>query len=485
MAFTLAIIGRPNVGKSTFFNKLIGRNMAIVHDTPGITRDWQIAPANLYGLEFNVIDTAGLEDKFDDSIEGRMRQQTEASLEHADMVLMMIDARQGVMPMDQHFATWLRQQDIPVILAANKCDTKKAQENIYESYELGLGDPVPLSAEHGIGFSELQEILTPHVEAAQARDAENAQEEENSDHGEDGIAFENYEEGSGIGFGDQPEDEGEGVEENAETPPIKIAIVGRPNVGKSTLVNALIGAQRMMTGPEAGITRDAVSIPWAYDERPLVLVDTAGMRKRPKVVDRIEKNAVGDAIRAIRLAQVVVLVLDSDGALERQDLTIADHVIREGRALVIAVNKWDVVSDRAELLKDIQYKLEKSLPQVKHIPIVTISALKGGRLNKLMHGVFETYQLWNKRISTSKLNRWLSMMVAHHPAPLTQGRQNKMRYMTQVKARPPSFAVWVSRPKDIPDSYERYLVNGLREDFDLPGIPIRLYLRTSKNPYKN
>jgi len=426
-----------------------------------------------------VIDTAGLEETFDDSIPGRMRRQTESALHEADMVLLMIDARQGLTPMDRHFADWLRRQDIPVILAANKCDTKDGQANIFESYELGLGDPIALSAEHGHGFSELQDVLTPLVHAQE--DEEILDSDEDDEDAENRKAFESYEEGSGIGFGDIVEDGDEEEEEKS----IKIAIVGRPNVGKSTLVNALLGENRMMTGPEAGITRDAISIPWEYDGRKLTLVDTAGLRRRSRIVNVIEKDMSYDALRAIRLAQVVVLVVDANQALERQDLTIADHVIREGRALVLAVNKWDSVDQRNERLAELRYKLEKSLPQVKDIPIATLSALKEQRLNKLMHTVFETYKLWNKRVSTANLNKWLRLMVNHHPAPLSSGRQNKIRYMTQIKARPPSFAVWVSRPKDIPLSYERYLINGLRDDFDLPAVPIRLFLRTTKNPYHN
>ena len=474
----VAIVGRPNVGKSTLFNRLTGKKLAIVDDRPGITRDWQSAKATLYDLEFELIDTAGLEEEFNDSIEGRMRKQTESAVLHADVILMVIDARDGLMPIDRHFAEWVRRQDLPVILAANKSDTKAARDGIFEAYELGLGEPVALSAEHGLGFSELHELLEPYV-----REAEQAEEkallnlqddEDDTDSGE----FEHFDEDSGIGFGDIEIDE-----EAEEEKPIKIAIVGRPNVGKSTLVNALLGEHRMMTGPEAGITRDAVSIPWEYDGRKLTLVDTAGMRKRAKVVDTMERDMVGDALRAIRLAQVVVLVLDSNQALERQDLSIADHVIREGRALIIAMNKWDDVDDRQEVLDELEYKLDTSLPQVKRIPVVTMSALHRTRLDTLMKRIFEIYQLWNKRVPTAKLNRWLSMMVSHHPPPLTQGRPNKIRYMTQIKARPPSFAVWVSRPKDVPESYEKYLVNGLREDFDLPGVPIRLSLRTSKNPY--
>lgn len=474
MSFKLAIIGRPNVGKSTLFNRLTGKKMAIVNDRPGVTRDWQVAAATLYDLEFEIIDTAGLEESFNDSIEGRMRRQTEAALERADMALMMVDARDGLTPLDHHFAAWIRQRDIPVVLVANKCDTSAGKKGIYEAYELGLGTPIELSAEHGLGFDELHEILEPHVKAAAP---DSVVEEDEID--EEAAALAAFDEDTGIGFGDIE------IPPEEEVKAIKIAIVGRPNVGKSTLVNALLGEERMMTGPEAGITRDAVSISWQHQDRLLTLVDTAGMRRRTRITDLVEKDAVGDALRAIRLAQMVVLVLDANMALERQDITIADHVIREGRALVIAINKWDEATNRAEMLEEFRYKLNKSLPQVKDIPIVTISALNHHRLDKLMQTVFKTYDLWNSRVATAKLNRWLSMMVSHHPAPLSQGRPNKMRYMTQIKARPPSFAIWVSRPKDIPDSYERYLVNGLREDFNMPGVPIRLFMRTTKNPYSN
>ena len=403
--FKLAVIGRPNVGKSTLFNKLTGRKLAIVDDRPGITRDWQKARAHLFDLEFDLIDTAGLEEEFNDSIEGRMRKQTEHALHNADMALMVVDARDGLTPIDHHFAAWLRQQNIPVILAANKCDTKIGRENIYEAYELGLGDPIQLSAEHGLGFDELHTALEPHVK----KYMEQFEPPEDKDLGDDDkTSEEDFDEDSGIGFGDVE------ISENLEEIPIKIAIVGRPNVGKSTLVNALLGEQRMMTGPEAGITRDAVSIPWTYNDRKLTLVDTAGMRKRAKITDAMEKDMVGDALRAIRLAQVVVLVLDANIALERQDLTIADHVIREGRALIIAMNKWDDVDDRKDTLEELEYKLGKSLPQVKRIPVVTISALHNKRLDTLMARVFDIYELWNRRVPTARLNRWLSMMVSHH-----------------------------------------------------------------------
>lgn len=479
MTFTLAIIGRPNVGKSTLFNKMAGKKLAIVDDTPGVTRDWREAEASFMGLEFRIIDTAGLEESFDDSMEGRMRRQTESALAQADMAMLMLDGRAGLTPMDRHFADWLRKQSIPVMVVVNKCESKKGDAGIYEAYELGLGEPVPISAEHGVGFSDLYALLRPHVEAAEEAAREAAETDTALDEEEEERLFTRYEEGAETGFGDEepePED---------EVKSIKLAIVGRPNVGKSTLVNALLGEDRMMTGPEPGVTRDAIQIDWEFDGRKIRLVDTAGMRKKARVVERLEKMAVDESLRAIRLAHVTVLMLDANAALEKQDLQIAAHVIDEGRALVIALNKWDSVEDRVKVMDKFQYRLEKSLPQVKDVPVITISALKGRRLDDLIKLVLDTYDVWNARVPTGRLNRWLASMESAHPAPLTQGRPNRLRYITQIKARPPTFAVWVSRPKALPDSYRRYLVNGLRETFDIPGVPIRLMVRTSKNPYKN
>ncbi len=470
MSFTVAIIGRPNVGKSTLFNRMTSKKLSIVNDTPGITRDWQISGANFMGLDFNIIDTAGLEESFDDSMEGRMRKTTENALKHADFILFMIDARAGITPLDAHFAQWLRMQDTPSALLANKCENSKLVESLYEAYELGMGEPIIISAEHGIGMTDISDVLAPLIEASKEEIDEEI-EEDNSDTSID------YEEGSGIGFGDLEEDTDE------DDKPIKIAIVGRPNAGKSTLLNAFLKEDRTMTGAEPGVTRDSVSVDWEYDGKKICLVDTAGIRRKAKIVDNIEKFSVDDSFRAIRLAQVVILMLDADTLLEKQDLAIAAHVVKEGRSLVVAINKWDVAKDRKDALEHASYKLETGLSQVKDVTFVTISALKEKGLDNLMSAVFDSYKIWNKRVGTGRLNRWLRMMESHHPAPLAQGRPNRLRYMTQIKARPPTFALWVSKPKDITDSYQRYLVNGLRETFDVPGTPIRLNIKTSKNPY--
>jgi GTP-binding protein len=474
MPFTVAIIGRPNVGKSTLFNRLVGKKLALVHDTPGLTRDWREADANLMGLRFKVIDTAGLEESFDSSIPGRMRQQTERALVRADMALLVIDARAGITPMDRHFADWLRRQKIPTALIANKCESKAGIAGMYEAYELGLGEPIAISAEHGQGLDELYTLLQPHVDKSEAEDAR-ALAEDDKDNLE--KYFEVYQEGSETGFGDQEENEAD------KNNPIKVAIVGRPNVGKSTLLNALVGEERSMTGPEAGITRDAVHVDWEFAGRKLRLVDTAGLRRRARIVNEIEKMSVDDTLRAIRLAQVVIMVIDAEHMFEKQDLTIAQHIVDEGRAMVIAVNKWDAVKDRSKVMEEIKYQLETNLPQVSDVSAITISALNGLRLGQLLQAVLTTYDLWNKRVSTGKLNRWLHAMEEQHPAPLVQGRQNRLRYMTQIKARPPTFALWVGRADDYPDTHKRYLINNLRRDFDIPATPIRFIVRASKNPY--
>lgn len=467
MTFTLAIVGRPNVGKSTLFNRFTGKKMAIVDNTPGVTRDWRVAEAQLMGLKFNIIDTAGLEEKFDDSMEGRMRKQTESALAEADMAMLMIDSRVGVTQMDKHFALWLRKQKIKTCLVANKCESKAGDDGLYEAFELGLGAPIAVSAEHGVGMEEIYDIIKPHIP-----------EEEKIKTDEDFAA--EYEEGSELGFGDEALDAAE------EKKPIKVAIVGRPNVGKSTLLNALLGEQRVMTGPEPGVTRDAIAVDFEFEGRDFKLVDTAGIRRRAKVTNKIEILSVEDSLRAVRLAQIVVVVLDANMVFDKQDLQIAAQVIDEGRALIVAVNKWDIAEDKEEILKKLKDKLDLSLSQVKNIPTVNISALKGGRrLSTLMKRMLGTYKIWNKRVKTRPLNLWLKEMEARHPAPLTQGRPNRLRYITQIKTRPPTFAMWVSRPQDLPNTYKRYLINGLREDFEIPGVPVRLLIRTSENPYHN
>lgn len=466
---TLAIVGRPNVGKSTLFNKLAGKKLAIVDDTPGVTRDWRETEGYLFDRHLRIIDTAGLEESFDDSIQGRMRRQTEAALAQADVILFIIDGRAGITPLDSHFSGWLRKQKKPVILAVNKCENEKViQSGMAEAYGLGLGAPVAISAEHGIGLEDLYHLLDPHFpEDIQDKNTQDGHEEEFEDldeiEGLESYAFEQEE--------DDPEK------------PLKIAIIGRPNVGKSTLLNSIVEDQRVMTGPEAGITRDAIAVDWIYENRRFKLVDTAGMRRKSKVQNVIEKMSVEDSMRAIRLAQVAVLVIDGNAPMEKQDVQIAEHVINEGRALIIAVNKWDTVKNREEVLEDLKYKMETSLAQVKNVPFQTISALNGKNIDRLLKSIMDTYTLWNKRISTAGLNRWLAKMESQNPAPLISGRRNRLKYITQIKTRPPTFALWVSRPEKIPDSYKRFITNGLRRDYDIPGVPVRLLVRKSKNPF--
>lgn len=475
MTFTVAIIGRPNVGKSTLFNRLVGRRLAIVHDQPGVTRDRRRHAATLAGLEFDVIDTAGLEDSSDDSLEGRMRAQTETALAEADLALFLIDARAGVTPLDAHFASLLRRHKTPVVLVANKCEGKAGAPGLYESYSLGLGEPVPISAEHGEGMANLFDALLPHAEAVgvlHPADARLAALDLPAPSEEETALLDSLEEGEEIALAPRPDR------------PLQLAIVGRPNTGKSTLINRLLGQDRLLTGPEAGVTRDSIEVDWEYAGRRIRLVDTAGLRRKARVEDSLEKLSVADTLNSIRMAEVVVLMLDANMVLEKQDLTIARMVIEEGRALVIGVNKWDVAEDRAETIQRVSDRLQTSLPQVKGIPVVTLSGLKGQGTDKLLEAVLEMHELWNSRIPTSPLNRWLEEMITRHPPPLSkQNRRLKLRYMTQVKSRPPTFAIFVSKPDELPDAYMRYLVNGLRDDFGLVGVPVRIHLRKPKNPY--
>ncbi len=466
----IAIIGRPNVGKSTLFNKLAGKKLAIVDDTPGVTRDWREAEGSLFDQNIHIIDTAGLEEAFDDSIQGRMRKQTEAALAMAEVLLFIIDGREGLTEADKHFASFLRKQKKPVILAINKCENPKAaQTTIGESYSLGFGEPVVISAEHKTGFEDLYHALAPHF-------YEEEDELEDNDDNYSGE-FANLDDIEGL------EEYILTQEEDDPAKPIKIAIVGRPNVGKSTLLNAIVQEHRVMTGPEAGITRDAIAVDWEYEGRKFKLVDTAGLRKKSRISDGIEKMSTEDSLRAIRLAQIVILVVDGNAFLEKQDLQIAEHIINEGRALVIAVNKWDSVKDRSEVLDDIKHKISTSLAQIKDIRFATISAINGKNIDKLFYKALQSYETWNKRVSTGALNRWLGGMETRNPAPLVSGKHNRLKYIAQIKTRPPTFAMWVSRPKELPDSYRRYIVNGLRKDFDIPSVPIRLLVRASKNPY--
>ncbi|CUH28814.1 GTP-binding protein EngA [Jannaschia seosinensis] len=462
--FTLAIVGRPNVGKSTLFNRLVGKRLALVDDQPGVTRDLREGQARLGDLRFTVIDTAGLEEATDDSLQGRMRRLTERAVDMADAALFLIDARTGITPTDEVFADILRRKGRPVLLGANKAEGVKAEAGLLEAYGLGLGDPIGLSAEHGEGMADLAAVLRPLIDVK----TEAAEEAETD-----------------VSVGE------DGAEEEADWAPttkrpLKIAVVGRPNAGKSTLINRIIGDERLLTGPEAGITRDSISLDFEWDGTPARLFDTAGMRKRAKVVEKLEKLSVSDGLRAVKFAEVVVVLLDAEIPFETQDLRIADLAEREGRAVVVAVNKWDLEEDRQEKLAILKESFERLLPQLRGAPLVTVSAKTGRGLDRLHAAIVKAHEVWNRRVTTAQLNRWLSGMLEQHPPPAPQGRRIKMRYMTQAKTRPPAFVVMCSHPEAVPDSYSRYLVNGLRVDFDMPGTPIRLYLRGQgdANPYK-
>ncbi len=443
MKFTVAIIGRPNVGKSTLFNRLVGKRLAIVDDLPGVTRDRREGEGRLFDLNFRVIDTAGLEEAEEGSLEAGMRAQTDIALEEADVALMLIDARAGVTPLDEYFADWLRRQNKPVILLANKCEGRAGLNGLAECYSLGLGDPVPVSAAHGEGMDLLIEALLPY-------------------HDEFAVT--------------EPED--------GEAPILQLAILGRPNAGKSTLVNQLLGAERMLTGPEPGVTRDAIANDWEWQGRPIRLIDTAGLRRRAKITDKLEKLSASDAMRAMDYAQVVVLLIDALVPLEKQDLTIARKITEEGRVLIIAANKWDLVRDPNATMRHIRERVEDGLSQVRGVPVITLSALTGRGTEKLLPAIFDAYDRWQTRVPTAALNQWLDEMTARHPPPLGHnGRRLRLRYMTQAKTRPPTFAIFVNLPDDLPDSYVRYIQNGLRDTFDLDGVPIRINLRKRKNPY--
>ncbi|MDD9726058.1 ribosome biogenesis GTPase Der [Roseovarius sp. SK2] len=467
MSFTLAIVGRPNVGKSTLFNRLVGKRLALVDDQPGVTRDLREGDARLADLRFTVIDTAGLEDATDDSLEGRMRKLTERAVDMADVCLFLIDARAGVTALDEMFAEILRKRADHVFVAANKSEGSAADAGVLEAYSLGLGEPIRMSAEHGEGMHDLYTALLPLADGyAERAEAEAPEVDVIVD--EDGEA------------------DPEGVRKPTKARPLQVAVVGRPNAGKSTLINKILGEDRLLTGPEAGITRDAISVQMDWDGLPVRIFDTAGMRKKAKVQAKLEKLSVSDGLRAVKFAEVVVVLLDAAIPFEQQDLRIADLAEREGRAVVVAVNKWDIEDDKQGKLRDLREAFERLLPQLRGAPLVTVSAKTGKGLDRLHGAVEKAYDVWNRRVSTARLNRWLTGVLEAHPPPAPGGRRIKLRYMTQAKTRPPGFVVMCSHPDKMPASYSRYLVNGLRDDFDMPGTPIRLTLRSQsdKNPYK-
>ncbi len=465
MSFTLAIVGRPNVGKSTLFNRLVGKRLALVDDQPGVTRDLREGEARLGDLRFTVIDTAGLEEATDASLQGRMRRLTERAVDMADVCLFMIDARAGVLPADEVFAEILRKRSEHVFLAANKAEGRAAEAGVLEAYGLGLGDPLRISAEHGEGLEDLYAALMPLADVFAERAAADAPEVD--------VEVED---------GDD-----DGPRKLTKDKPLQVAVIGRPNAGKSTLINKIIGEDRLLTGPEAGITRDAISVMAQWGHTPVRIFDTAGMRKRAKVQEKLEKLSVSDGLRAVKFAEVVVVLLDADIPFEQQDLRIADLAEREGRAVVVAINKWDLEPEKQAKLRDLREKFERLLPQLRGAPLVTVSAKTGKGLDRLESAILRAHEVWNRRVTTSQLNRWLSDMVEAHPPPAPGGRRIKLRYATQVKTRPPGFVVMCSLPEKLPESYSRYLVNGLRDDFDMPGTPIRLTMRSQadKNPYKD
>lgn len=465
MSFTVAIVGRPNVGKSTLFNRLVGKKLALVDDTPGVTRDRRPGDARLMGLTFTIIDTAGLEEADEESLQGRMRLQTEAAIDEADLSLFVVDAKFGLTPVDKDLAEMLRRRGKPVVLVANKSEAKGSDGGFYDAYTLGLGEPTPISAEHGQGMLDLRDAI---VEAI-GKDRAYAKQED------DAV--------TDVDVRDEFEDD-DYEPEYDDTKPLRVAIIGRPNAGKSTLINRFLGEDRLLTGPEAGITRDSISVEWDWQGRTIKMFDTAGMRKKARVTEKLEKLSVADSLRSIRFAETVVIVFDSTIPFEKQDLQLVDLVIREGRAAVLAFNKWDMIEDPQAVLADLREKTERLLPQARGIRAVPISGQTGRGLDKLMQSIIETDRVWNKRISTSKLNRWLEQQQVQHPPPAVSGRRLKLKYMTQVKARPPAFMISCTRADSLPESYTRFLINSLRVDFDMPSVPIRIHYREKENPYE-
>jgi len=466
---TIALIGRPNVGKSSLFNRIAGKDLAIVDDRPGVTRDWREAIGYIFDEPVNIIDTAGLEEADAGTLTDRMRERTMMALKKSDLALFIIDGVAGVTTMDEHFARIIRKSGKPVFLVVNKADTKAARERLAEAYSLGFGDPFFVSAAHGLGLADLYhavlEKLPSKAEAPENDDGFVARDDFNLDELEGNLDFE---------FTDA---------EDLSNKPLKVAIVGRPNAGKSTLVNTILGEDRLLTGPEAGITRDPIAVDFDWKGTKFQLVDTAGLRRKAKITDKVEKLSTQETMRIVRLAQIVVLVVDGVAGIDKQDMNIAEHVVREGRVLVLAVNKWDAVEERSLIQKQLPEMLAQVLGQLPGMPVVYLSGLNGKGLDSLHKAMLDAYALWNKRVGTGSLNRWLGMMESRHPAPMVSGRPNRLRYMTQIKVRPPTFVLWCGRPDDLGEDYQRYLINGLREKFEIAGVPIRFNLRTSKNPY--
>ncbi len=493
MSLKLAIVGRPNVGKSTLFNRLAGKRIALVDDQPGVTRDRKEAAGSLAGLPLTLVDTAGFEDVNDGSLEARMRAQTEAAIAEADFVLFLIDARAGVTVMDERFAEVLRRADIPVIIAANKCEGKAGVPGLYEAFKLGFGEPVPLSAEHGEGFAELFTAFRTALGEERLAAAYAAEEDAETDAQTEDILAKL----EGINVDDPHLTDADlaalleaaGIVDDTPEPPelakrpIRLAIVGRPNAGKSTLINTLLQADRLLTGPEAGITRDSVSIDWEWNGRQIRLVDTAGLRKRAKVQERLERMSTGETVRSLKYADIVALVMDAGEALEKQDLQIADLALREGRGLVLVLSKWDQVAKPDETLHALRERLARLLPNAGNPPLVPLSGLTGKRVDKLMPAVAEVHDNWAAKVKTGDLNRWLRFAVEKHPPPTVHGKPIKPRYMAQMKARPPTFVLIASRGEQMPEQYKRYLVNGIREAFGMNGVPIRIFVRQGSNPY--
>ena len=485
MPVRVAIVGRPNVGKSTLFNRLAGKKLAIVDDQPGVTRDRKEAIGRIADLPLVIIDTAGFEDVNDGSLEARMRRQTELAIDEADVILFMIDARSGVTPMDERFAELLRGASKPIIVAANKCEGREAEAGVYEAYALGLGEPLALSGEHGEGISELYQAIVEAVPGARDEEALDvdalAAEYEAADEDDEEIEIVYDDDGNPISELDFDEPPPVGTSDK----PAKLIVVGRPNAGKSTLINALLQSDRLLTGPEAGITRDSVAVDWTWEGRTIRLVDTAGLRKKAKVQERLERYSTHETIRSIRFSDVVALVMDAHEAFEKQDLQIANLCVREGRGMVFVISKWDTVDDPSLAAKSLREMASKLLPNAKGTPLVFLSGLTGRGIEKLMPAVSKVLEDWNAKVRTSDLNTWLRHAMERNPAPSVHGKPIKPRYITQVKARPPTFVLMASRGDQMPESYKRFLVNGIREAFDLPGVPIRLFVRQGKNPYAN